>query len=577
MTAVTGRRSTILIGCLIACAAQLGCSEPAFRLDPGTLDSIGNGKADDPAGFSLRQLGPLPLTAPPQRLSLERQIPVWRVVSHGGTAIEVELHAARGQAVLLVKRLAGDGDNGTKGSTLVTQATGRPARLELKLTDPGVYAIYAAHTRSEMDPELDPTQELELEARCTSGCYRNAISASYFLTLLRDSGQLDAALKILAKQLDVGVADVKLRQQLAGALGQLAKAQTFDGVDRLLTVPLKKVHLLRPALGQLSSGSTPAQPGKIDGDLGLLLGPCNAEARSEPGPLHQALPLVTYGHFPDRALTRCQVTHSVRLAQILTALAANNGSTVRYHGRTARSPRELITMLINTGHEVALINERTYANFLALSLDGREVIWPVWIDTGLKLADSSSLSIPTGHSHHAWHVSGPEVQARVAFYLGIDGVGFWPLTQSRPGWTGQRTEHRASTSTGQAPIVLEALELAATYQQRLRLEHQTYAPKMPASGYGYLGVCNDSTAVIEYGAFRTITTYPLARAADLKSKPALGDGLDAILTLLPADTGTAVPRSDAVSRVLAMTPHTLDAPELWDETLRAQLKAIAAE
>ena len=151
--------------------------------------------------------------------------------------------------------------------------------------------------------------------------------------------------------------------------------------------------------------------------------------------------------------------------------------------------------------------------------------------------------MPVGHSHHAFRISGPLVNARVMFYLGISGAAFFAQTSVRPAWTGDVARDVTSTANGGATTVLQALDVAASYLRRNRVERATVAAGLPADGYGVVGVCNDSNATVEYVTRGTITTFPLLRAASLDSAPALGDGLDEAVRALPHDADVAAERA----------------------------------
>ena len=232
-----------------------------------------------------------------------------------------------------------------------------------------------------------------------------------------------------------------------------------------------------------------------------------------------------------------------------------------YRGAALQTPGELAQALLDAGHTIEARNERTYANFLSLTFGDVNVRWPVWLDTGATLPSGDNLVVPMGHSHHAWRISGPDVNARVMFYLGISGAAFFAQTDVRPAWTGE-------TLAPASNDVAATFDWAARYLARNRAERTTVAAGLPADGYGYVGVCNDSNAVIEYATLGTITAFPLLRAASLDTQAPLGDGLDDILHTLPHDADALAP--DAIRRVAAMTPKRCD----WDARLDAQLKLI---
>lgn len=530
----------ILLGLLLA-----GACAPAVPPDDPADAPLAGGKGDGTAEPAER--GPL---EPGTAHALEARAQAFRVESHGGTRLSLEV---RGAATTL--RVEGPLAAGGEGAAERVIAEGQG---EVTLEAPGVYRVVAAGAG-------------ELRAECLEACHRTALSARDFLRAARDAGRLEAVLAGADAELARIIPDPELRARLGAELARVAASWDFEGVERFPTVPLAHLGALRPALGQI-----PAQPPRPDqvvtGELVALLGACDAE-RELPGPVHPALPDVGYGHFPDRALTRCQVARSRRLAEVLTALGAGNGSEVSYRGRLVRTPSELAGALIAAGHRIEVRNERTYANFISLTAGELDVRWPVWLDTGIVLADGATLAVPMGHSHHAWRVTGPDLDARVMFFLGIDGAGFFAQTQVRPGWTG----NVARDVTSDPEVARATLDAAARYLLRNRRERATVAQGMPADGYGFLGVCNDSNAVLELATRGTITTYPLLRAASLDQAAALGDGLDDLLARLPND-GDALPaRADAALRILAMTPHPLGSPLFPDARLAAGLAELAAE
>jgi hypothetical protein len=106
--------------------------------------------------------------------------------------------------------------------------------------------------------------------------------------------------------------------------------------------------------------------------------------------------------------------------------------------------------------------------------------------------------------------------------------------------------------------------------RRNHVERSTVAAGMPADGYGYVGVCNDSNTTVEYATRGTITAFPLLRAKALDA-PDLGDGLDDAMRALPKDGDGLVDPADAMARALAMQPFPDGSPRMWDAVLGAQI------
>jgi hypothetical protein len=213
-----------------------------------------------------------------------------------------------------------------------------------------------------------------------------------------------------------------------------------------------------------------------------------------------------------------------------------------------------------------------YANFLSATIgDNADLRWPVWLDTGIKLSNGENFVVPMGHSGWAWTITGPTVNTKVMFYLGTDGAGFFGQASQRPGWTGMTASYDQviTATSGDSQRLMETFTVAATYLKRTRIERTTIAAGMPVDGYGYVGVCNDSDAVIEKSVLGGIHAFPLMRAANLDSDaPALHDGLDDLIRDLPNDGDGIADTQDALRRAVAMQPDGLPT---WDAALSAQI------
>ena len=106
-----------------------------------------------------------------------------------------------------------------------------------------------------------------------------------------------------------------------------------------------------------------------------------------------------------------------------------------------------------------------------------------------------------------------------------------------------------------------------TTAARLRRLWTERGQGLPVGGYGQLGVCNDSTAVLEYAAEETITLFPLAHPP-VEGAPT--DAVDAILAALPSDI-QGFEAGDAIRRALLSIPDVADqVPHLAAQLAAAQ-------
>ena len=548
---------------VVACAAE-DDKEPG-QWTPGKGDGA----------FELVEAGPAPLDGRVD-VALDRRVPAYRVESFGGTKLTIDVKGRSTDAYVIIEGpLAGDGDRTAIGAGAVVgedddSGYGRDAKLELTLPQPGVYRILTG-TYESLGGGGAATGSLTLSVTCSASCFRPMVDQKSFVRALQAQGGT-AFTEYAKAEIASLVHDPAIAEQMSAQLATILADPNLTGIERFPTIPLAAIAAVRPALGQIPAD--PAKPDQVvSGDLMQLLGACTPD-RSLPSEVDARLPGVRYGQFPSKTLAPCQFSHASKLAQVLTSLAAQNGSAVTYKGATIKTPRELFAALIASGHTIQVRNERMYANFLSLIAGDRDVIWPVWLDTGLKLSNGESLSIPVGHSHHAWRISGPQINTRVMFYLGVSGAGFFGQTDQRPAWSGMVAATDVAIKAAQGAdyeYLLKTVDAAATYLRRNRVERTTVAAGQPADGYGYLGVCNDSNATIEHATKGTITAFPLLRAKELDAQADLGDGLDATVKALPKDGDGIANQRDALRRAVAMQPFANGSPLIWDPKLAAQL------
>lgn len=559
-----------LVAVVVAVGTTLvGCATEADK-DPGRWTP---GKGD--GAYDLIEAGPAPVGSNVD-LSLDHRVPAFRVESYGGTKLAIALKGHDGADGYLVVEgpLAKDGDAvAVGGGTVVGEdddsGYGRNAELELTLDKPGVYRILAG-TYEALGEGAAAEGTLTLEVDCKANCERGGVDQKTFVKGLQQQGG-GAFAEIAKAELAALIPDTAAASAMGAQLDAILRDPDLKGLERFPTIPLSQIGVLRPALGQI-----PADPPKPDqivtGELTAFLGECKPD-RAVPAAIDARLPGVGYGQFPSRTLSPCQFAHASKLAQVLTSLASDNGSSVTFKGKTIKTPRELFTALVDSGHTIQVRNERMYANFLSATVGDRDLIWPVWIDTGIRLSSGETLTIPVGHSHHAWRISGPIVNTRVMFYLGVGGAGFFGQTDNRPAWSGMTTQSDVTIKGAGADLeyLLATTDAASAYLRRNRVERTTVAQGMPADGYGFVGVCNDSNATIELLTKGTTSAFPLLRAKSLDATANLGDGLDATIKALPKDGDGLTDARDALRRAVAMQPFADGSPLMWDAVLGAQI------
>ncbi len=575
-TSLSGRShllSALLLGAACIAGSVAGCTDEPGDADDKAPGQWTQGKGD--GAFDIVEAGPA-VAGEKIAIKLDGRIGAYRIESFGGTDVQIDVKGASGvDAYVIVEGpLASDGDRVGPGTGRIIAedddaGPGRDARIKLTLTEPGVYRILPG-TDGSLRNGARPSGNITLTVTCNAVCTRPSIDQKSLVRQLQANGP--AFTEVANAEIAALIPNAVMAEQLSAQLTRIMADPELTGIERFPTIPLAMIATARPLLGGIKAD--PANPDEVmHGDLKQLLGSC-APDRALPTAVDVRLPGLGYGHFPNRSLAPCQAAHASKLAQVLTSLAADNGSSVTLQSKTIKTPAELFAALVATGHSIEVRNERMYANFLSMTAADRDVIWPVWLDTGIKLSNGENFVIPMGHSHHAWRIAGPIVNTRVMFYLGTSGAGFFGQTDLRPAWNGLKLASDITVtkaSDAEYAYLIKTVDTAATYMRRTRIERTTVAAGMPSDGYGYVGVCNDSNAVIELATKNTITAFPLLRAKQLDSAAELGDGLDAVLHALPKDSDDIGGR-DALRRAYLVQPHAKGSALMWDAKLGAQIE-----
>lgn len=214
---------------------------------------------------------------------------------------------------------------------------------------------------------------------------------------------------------------------------------------------------------------------------------------------------------------------SKAVAEALNQLAANDpaapaGFVADGAGRFASVEGWLGSLLVS-GHTLTVDDSRYYANFGDLRLETpagrRDVATPTLIDTGVVLPSGRRLVSPVTHSELDIRISGPRVNASLAFYFGIDGrTAFRAQDTTNQGWVGGR-----SVRTWTGADAAKLLERAAWVGRELDAKAKAYGLAM--GGYGPLGDCNDAdafiTGAVPFGMLREPRLYAGSSALDALS------------------------------------------------------------
>ena len=251
---------------------------------------------------------------------------------------------------------------------------------------------------------------------------------------------------------------------------------------------------------------------------------------------------------------------SQRLADVLNRLSANRlgGSrpmTATLGSHSAATPEQLIEALRATGHSVTVHDARYFANFGHLHYKGQDVMMPFWVNTQIAVPGTGGvfhrprpLLAPVSHAEFEWEIRGPQVNADVSHYFGVDGKAEWRTMDTLDqAWVLRRFAH---TYTGaQALEVTRLIDLITVAYMHEHAER----PTLPFGGYYTLGVCQDPVSAVETKLTGHTTLFPNTADASLFDDPRDAE-VNALFAAIPKDRAGAMPQPARVFGSLPAEP-----------------------
>ena len=534
--------SALLLGLGLPACDSPGKTSPA----PASTD-----KRTGPPDLSGKTDGAPPIaeqgrvSATEQGAELSGRLLEWRFPAYAATRVRVTVTSPDGDVdpyVAIAGPVPNDPDTVVGFNDDAAPGT-VDATLELTLPAPGAYRLVVGASG-----EAPAGGRVTVKYECLSGCDAPELTLAELLAALRaDVGEdklrdvLSQAIPALFPDPDTAAA---ISAQVDGALSGLAPSVPFP------VLPLSAIGSAQALLEGPGEAVPPPAPVTFQLDA-LLTEACHPE-RSALKPVSDLLPGLQTGGPPDYTIDDCALQRAQEFANVLNNLALDNGSSVTSGATTYASVEDVFSALIQAGHHVTITNDRFFADFLGLYYKGASVAAPVWIDTGIPLSGgqpgaepqaNDTFVMPAPHSHHTIDVRGPLVNATLMFYMGVSGgVSFRAVSAPRPHWTGGRTLYTYDSAVN-PDAVIQLMVTAA----RLRKQWTAEGQGLKALGYGQIGVCNDSTAVLEASAEQTVTIFPLAHPASDRTDPPKTD-IDRLLAGLPSDLAGFDP-ADAARRI----------------------------
>ena len=263
---------------------------------------------------------------------------------------------------------------------------------------------------------------------------------------------------------------------------------------------------------------------------------------------------------------------SQRLADVLNRLSLNGIEgyapiTVTVTGESAKTPQELVTALLTTGHSVVVADARYFANFGHFHYKGQDVMMPFWVDSQIRIPGTRRpLLVPVSHAEYEWKVRGPKVNANVSWYFGIDGKAeFRTMDTQDQSWVlGRHAHEYAQADAVEVTRLVGEMSVAYLHQHLAR-------PELPFGGYYPLGVCQDGVAAIERKMTGADTLFPNTADGALFDDPRDAE-VNELIKAIPKDREGGAP---APARIFGSLP-TEDFNAITIPGLAADLEIVHA-
>ena len=225
--------------------------------------------------------------------------------------------------------------------------------------------------------------------------------------------------------------------------------------------------------------------------------------------------------FPDHALV-----NSGRLARGLNLLMRPKEAgpvTLKVGDKSAvcETPEALIKAVADLGgYDISVFDARMFVNFLDYSVHKLGATLPIriptWAATEVETAPGKNLLVPICHTEHImvlYRKGSVQPEAMVRWFLAMpdavnQGTLFRPAIYRRWSWSGWRVVRAYDGEQSAERLV----HVAHPVMQAFNYLQDKY--KFPGHAYGTLGVCNDTTGMLEaamLGDPSKVSAWPLVR------------------------------------------------------------------
>jgi hypothetical protein len=187
---------------------------------------------------------------------------------------------------------------------------------------------------------------------------------------------------------------------------------------------------------------------------------------------------------------------------------------IKFAGIHIDTPRSFLWTLMETGHEVEVCPRGTITTFgMAACIKEQDGSWThvplsYFVRTGYESESSRPAHAGVPHGGMDLNISGALVgknnKCNIQFYMAIEGMCGWHSNHNADVPWKVAT---ASTEPYTKEMALQAIRMAGLLS--VTFNAIGTEQKLPFGGYGVLGVCNDTAALLDQAVRGTTNMYPL--------------------------------------------------------------------
>lgn len=264
-------------------------------------------------------------------------------------------------------------------------------------------------------------------------------------------------------------------------------------------------------------------------------------------------------------------SESQRMADVLNRLSLNAldhtpTAIAELANQRVTTPEALIHALMDSGHTVIVSDARFFANFGHFHYKGHDVMMPFWVSSQIRIPGTTrTLLVPVSHAEYEWEIRGPQINANVSWYFGIDGKAEFRTmdTLDQPWVLGRHAHEYRGADALEVTRLTDSMTLTYMHQHAAR-------PSLPFGGYYALGVCQDSIAAIEKKMTGKATLFPNTANTAYFSDPRDAE-INALMKAIPKDRDGKLPEPERIFGSLPTTNlNAITIPGLSADLIAAQ-------